>query len=158
MLVSGYTLHAQKAVIKTSPLGLAFGNFNATYEHILNESSSVLVRASYFYKLLGVDVSSFGIGGGYRYYITHSKVDVPSGFYIQPQIGFAFGGVDDLNYNTFRIGGEIGYQWAWSSGFVLDIGIGPSYLNLSGDSDVIGFDSSSGIFPTATLAVGYVLE
>jgi len=43
----------------------------------------------------------------------------------------------------------------WSSGFVLDLGIGPQYTVLSGEYEDIGFDSDGGILPSATLAIGY---
>lgn len=155
MFMLSIGVNAQSSIIKTNPLGLAFGNFNATYEAVISESSSVLVSANYFYRLFGVDVNSFGAGGGYRYYITYKKKDIPSGFYVQPQVGFSFGGVGDFNYNTFSIGAELGYQWAWPSGFVLDLGIGPNYTSLGGDYQEIAFDNGSGIFPSATLAIGY---
>jgi len=41
-----FGLNAQGNVIKTNPLGLAFGNFNATYERVLGTTSSVLIRDS----------------------------------------------------------------------------------------------------------------
>ncbi len=34
LIVFALGLHAQSNVIKTNPLGLAFGNFNATYERV----------------------------------------------------------------------------------------------------------------------------
>ncbi len=42
-----FTMSAQSNVIKTNPLGMAFGNFNATYERVLGTSSSLLVRGQY---------------------------------------------------------------------------------------------------------------
>lgn len=63
-----FTMNAQSNVIKTNPLGLAFGSFNATYERVFGSSSSLLIRGQYMYKLLGVDVSLAGAGLGYRYY------------------------------------------------------------------------------------------
>ena len=47
-----------REVIKTNPIGLAFGNFNATYETLLNTKSSILFSASYMYKFLGIDISA----------------------------------------------------------------------------------------------------
>ena len=144
----GYT-----SVIKTSPLALAFGNFNATYEKVLNEKSSVLFSANYIFSLFGVDVNAGGVGAGYRHYFTYKKKDVPTGFYVQPQVGLGFG-ADIL---TVGIGAEIGYQWAWESGFVLDLGIGPqyTYFNYNGDDDDLFDDDAGGILPTLTLAIGY---
>ncbi len=149
-------VNAQDNIIKTSPIGLAFGNLNATYEKVLNEKSSVLASVSYTYRTFGVDVNAFGIGGAYRFYFSHAKKAVPAGLYINPQVNFNFGGVDDLNYSVFSFGAEIGHQWLWDSGVVLDLGIGPNYISLNGsDVNDIGFDSDGGIFPSATIAIGY---
>jgi hypothetical protein len=152
-----FGLNAQSNVIKTNPLALAFGNFNATYERVLSTSSSLLVRGQYMYKLLGADVSLAGAGLGYRYYFTHAKKPVPGGFCITPQVQFAFGKITDdmdeeYSASTVAFGAEVGYQWVWESGFVLDLGIGPMYtIAKGGDSE----DSLSGIMPSATLAIGY---
>ncbi len=152
-----FGISAQKNVIKTSPLGLAFGNFNATYERVLGTSASVLIEGQYMYKLLGADVSLAGGGLGFRYYFTHAKKPVPGGFYINPQFGFAFGSVtndvgDKYTATSTAFGAEIGYQWVWESGFVLDLGIGPMYTVAKGGESDEGLD---GIMPSATLAIGY---
>lgn len=157
LMAGGLRAQAYDNVIKTSPIGLAFGNFNATFERVISESSSVLISANYFYQFLGVDVNTVGVRGAYRYYFTHKKKDVPTGFYVNPQIGASFGSSDDVSYGSFSIGAEVGYQWAWDSGFVLDLGIGPNYTNLTGDFNEIGFDASGGsaILPSITVAIGY---
>lgn len=148
---------AYQNVIKTSPIGLAFGNFNVTYERPINEKSSIIGKANYFYQFLGVDVNTFGLGGAYRYYFTHAKKDVPTGFYVNPQVGFQFGSSDDVNYGVLSFGAELGYQWAWDSGFVLDLGIGPNFSSLSGDYEDIAFDESDNtiVLPSVTIAIGY---
>lgn len=143
-------------VVKTNPLGLAFGNFNVTYEMVTNESSSLLFDVSYMYKLFGINVNTFGVGAAYRYYFTHASKEIPTGFYVNPQAGLSFGSTEgDVGFTTIQIGAELGYQWAWESGFTLDLGIGPNYTIISGDVDNVGFNSTSGILPSATLAVGY---
>ena len=159
LIALAFGAHAQNNVIKTNPLGLAFGNFNATYERVLGTSSSILIRGQYMYKIFGVKVGLGGVGLGYRYYITHVKKPVPGGFYINPQAVYSFGSLYDVNDEkisgtTLGIGAELGYQWAWESGFVLDLGIGPMYnfASASSGNDVGNID---GFFPSATLAIGY---
>jgi hypothetical protein len=151
-------INAQGNVIKTNPLGLAFGNFNATYERVLGTTSSILFRGQYMYRLLGVKVNLGGVGLGYRYYITHAKKPVPGGFYVNPQASFSFGSVYDENDvatsgSTIGVGAELGYQWVWESGFVLDLGIGPMYTFVN--SDEADLEVDSGFLPSATLAIGY---
>lgn len=41
-----FGVKAQTNVITTNPIGLAFGNFNANYEKVLNSSSSLVFRGS----------------------------------------------------------------------------------------------------------------
>ncbi len=152
-----FSLNAQSNVIKTNPLGLAFGNFNATYERVLGTTSSILIRGQYMYKLLGVDVSLAGAGLGYRYYFTNAKKPVPAGFYVNPQLAFSFGKVNDetegdYSATTIGFGAELGYQWVWESGFVLDLGIGPMYTFAKGGESENSLD---GIVPSATIAIGY---
>ena len=156
---------AQTNIIKTNPIGFAYGNFNATYEKVLNSSSSLVFKGKYnynlflmdeIYKVIGLeDVKSGGVGLGYRYYFTHLKKEVPTGFYINPQASFSFGSakVDNSSKESLSIlglGAEIGYQFVWSSGFTLDLGIGPMYSIASSNGL-----SASGLLPSATLSIGY---
>ena len=157
LIVFALGAHAQNNVIKTNPLGLAFGNFNATYERVFGTTSSLIIKGQYMYKLLGADVSLAGGGLGYRYYFTHAKKPVPAGFYINPQASFAFGSVtndagEKYTASTMAFGAELGYQWVWESGFVLDLGIGPMYTIAKGGTSE---DELKGIMPSLTLAIGY---
>lgn len=111
------------------------------------------------YKLFGADVTLGGLGAGYRYYFTHAKKQVPSGFYVTPEAAFSFGSVKNndgtrSSISTFGIGAEIGYQWVWSSGFTLDLGIGPMYQFVSGNNTGT-FERTNGILPVGTIAVGF---
>lgn len=148
-------LSAQSNVIKTNPLGLAFGNFNASFERVISPSSSVLVQGNYWYSVFGSDVSLGGLGAGYRFYITHAKKEVPAGFYVNPLVSYAFGKKKNDNSTSdkaslFSVGAALGYQWVWDSGFVLDLNIGPGYSILT-----IGDEVTKGISPVASFAIGY---
>ena len=156
---------AQTNIIKTNPIGFSFGSFNATYEMVISSSSSLVFKVQYnynlflvdeIYKVIGLeDVKSGGVGLGYRYYFTHLKKEVPTGFYINPQASFSFGSakVDNSSKESLSIlglGAEIGYQFVWSSGFTLDLGIGPMYSIASSNGL-----SASGLLHSATLSIGY---
>ncbi len=160
VVVACFTVNAQqKNVVKTNPISLAFGSFNASYERVLNSSSSVVVSGNYMYKLFGSEVTAGGLGAAYRYYFTHAKKAVPAGFYIAPEASFSFGSVkynnqDSAGFSSFGIGAEVGYQWVWSSGFTLDLGIGPMYRFIKG-SNTSSFSKTKGILPTATFGIGY---
>ncbi|MBN2758304.1 MAG: DUF3575 domain-containing protein [Bacteroidales bacterium] len=162
---SGFA-QSHSMVIKTSPIALAFGNFNVTAEKTLGSTSSVLFSVSYIYKLLGIEVNGFGAQAGYRYYFTNAKKEIPAGFYVNPQVGYSsnkFESIDVLGtgetetYKTssINIGVEVGYQWVWDSGFALDLGIGPKYYTMSGDTEQASFSGTSGILPSLTFAIGY---
>ncbi len=155
IVVAALTVNAQqKNVIKTNPIALAFGSFNASYEKVLNTKSSVIFSGHYMFQFLGLDVQAGGLGAAYRYYFTHAKREVPTGFYLNPEIAFSFGSGKAANedvrssFSSFGIGAELGYQWVWDSGFALDLGIGPMYR-----SGILS--KSGGIGPAITIAIGY---
>lgn len=139
-------------VIKANPFGLAFGNFNLTYEKVLSHNTSVLFSGSYMYKMFGEDVSAAGLGAGYRWYVTSKKTDVPAGFWITPQAAVGFGKSDNSTITTFTVGAEVGYQWVMRNGFTVDLGIGPNYGFIAGDNTL---ETTSGVVPSLTLAIGY---
>jgi len=149
-------LSAQKSVVKTNPIGLAFGNLNAKYETALNSKTSILVGANYFYKLFGVSVNSFGLDGEYRFFFTNKKKNVPEGFYIGPSVGVNFINQKDIDYSatSLGIGATLGYQWIWDSGFVLDLGLGPQYTTVLSESGT-STTSFSGVLPRLSFAIGY---
>jgi hypothetical protein len=151
---------APGSVIKTNPFGLAFGNFNLAYEKVLGESSSIIVKAKYTYKFLGLKVNVAGIGAGYRYYLSHAKKPAPGGFYINPEAAYNTGSSGDIKYGTFVLGGEIGYQIGSKKGVVFDIGVGPKYTTFFGSFDQLDFNGvdnakASILLPGITVAVGY---
>lgn len=155
-LLSVQQASAQDQIIKTNPLGLAFGNFNAIYEKALNEKSSISVGASYLYSFLGTDVTGFGFNGEWRYYITNEKKPAPEGFYAGPSLGFRNFSVrdEDGSVSVVGIGGTVGYQWVWDSGVTLDLGAGPQYSIIVAEGDDTTEDFS-GFLPRLFFAVGY---
>lgn len=142
----GLNVNAQSATLKTSPGALAFGFFNACYEKVISDKASFQLSGLAFFGIGEFEGSAFGVGAGYRMYVT--KKESPRGFYVMPQIGATFG--EDAG--AIGLGADLGYQWVWDSGFVLDIGMGPSYYVGIGDNVDEEFE---GILPRLILAVGY---
>ncbi|MEP7195221.1 MAG: DUF3575 domain-containing protein [Saprospiraceae bacterium] len=158
VLISEYYISAQQNVLKMNPLGFAFGIYNLTYERALGPATSFQVGGRFFTKLFGLDVSSFGLDADFKYYITHKKKPSPEGFYIGPGISFnktSYNEFSDATATTFGIGGTVGYQWIWNSGFALDLGIGPKYLTIITSSDDLEGESISGVVPNLSFAIGY---
>lgn len=163
LFAASLSAQAQKNIIKTNPVSLAFGNFNVDYERVISESSSFTASASYMYKLLGLEVAAGGLGLGYRYYITHAKKDIPNGFYVNPFVSANAGGLnflgDSVKFFNFGVAASLGYQWVWDSGFALDLGAGP-FLNMMKTSANVNIngtlkDSNVGISPYLRVAIGY---
>jgi hypothetical protein len=132
----------EKNIIKTNPILTSLGWINVGYEHVLNDKASILFFGDIIATELSDDFFGIGMGMGYRYYFTHKRKAVPAGFYIQPQIRGLLGDGEYIGVFGF----ELGYQWAWSSGFVLDLGLGRGVYFSDGDA-------SSG--PVGTLSIGY---
>ena len=142
----GMNANAQSATLKTSPGALAFGIANACYEKVISDNASFQLSASAFFGIGDFTGTAFGVGAGYRMYVT--KKEAPRGFYIMPKAGATFGS----GASAISVGADLGYQWVWDSGFVLDIGLGPQYFIGLGDDTATEFD---GIIPSVILAVGY---
>lgn len=143
-----------QSIIKTNPLGLAFGIINLTYERALSQSTSFQIKGMFFNKLLGTEVSGVGVEGGFRYYITNSTKPAPEGFYVGPAISYSSitEKSTDVSVSTVGIGAIIGYQWIFDSRVALDLGIGPSYI-IAGESTTT--TDFSGFVPNFSFAVGY---
>ena len=122
--------------------------------------SSIILKAKYTYRFLGLKVNVAGIGAGYRYYLSHAKKPAPGGFYVNPEVAYNTGSSGDIKYGTFVLGGEIGYQIGSKKGVVFDIGVGPKYTTFFGSFDQLDFNGvdnakASILLPGITVAVGY---
>lgn len=145
-----------RKVIKTSPISLAFGNFNVRFEQAFDTQSSFQIGLNYWFKIFGSDVSAFGVNGEYRYFISHETKPAPAGFYVGPTALASFINEKDTDASVtiIGIGGTIGYQWIWNSRVTLDVGAGPSYTFVIAEDDGASADFS-GFLPRIIIAVGY---
>ena len=137
------TLPQFKNVIKGNPITLAFGDFNVTWENVLNNKNSMTYTLNLITGSFVDDVTVFALTVGYKYYFTNRKMGVPEGFYVRPIAGVLFG---DGDFGA-RIGGQLGYQWIWNSGFVLDLGLGPQFIFADSDYE--------GPVPSLFIGIGY---
>jgi len=133
-------------VLKTNPLTLALGDFNVTWEHVVSPKSTINLTANAIIDGFSYDDSDFFLGAftfSYKYYFTHAKKAVPEGFYFRTLAGI-LGAEDELGG---RLGIQLGYQFIWDSGFVLDLGLGPQVVAIDGEVE--------GPIPSFFLGVGY---
>ena len=169
MLALGFTtVNAQENAIKANPLALLGGADLVSYERAISDNSSLVLGAGIGgFKVSGTKYSSFGVSGQYRYYFKEALNGLYAGAIVQYLSGdveyediFGFGAeIDDVGYSSFGGGVKFGHQWAWDSGFLLDLNVGASYSSFSyDDSDDDAFVTglkSSGVLPTFGLALGY---
>lgn len=134
-----FKLFSQSHILKTNPILFATGFMNVTYEHALNEKSSVSGGMGFTSK----DGGGLAAQMDYRFYITHRKLACPEGFFIGPVLLF----IRDDEEN-FYMGALLGYQWIYSSGVSLDLGIGPQY-------SIIGDAQDGEIFAYGVFSIGY---
>jgi len=132
-----------KNVIKSNPVTLAFGDFNATWERVINDKNSYTLTFNLITGAITDDFSILALTAGYKYYFTHRKVGVPEGFYVRPLAGIVVGDGEFAG----RVAGQLGYQWIWKSDFALDLGLGPQFI--------LGDELSEGPLPSFFAAVGY---
>jgi hypothetical protein len=142
-------MNAQTKVIKTNPIGMVFGIFNASYEFTTSDTNSVEVGAAYI-NILGV--SGYSIEGRYKFYFGDKAL---RGVYAAPFASYS--GVTDgeNNYGFPTLGAVGGYQFIFGdgdAGFALDLYAGLRY-NMMPDS--AGTTFGNGVGATFGLAIGY---
>lgn len=133
-----------KHVLKTNPLTLAFGDLNVTWERVINHKSAFTITGNIVFPTFDDgEYAGVFLTVGYKHYFTHARLAVPAGFYVRPLAGIF---VADDSFGV-RVGGQVGYQWVWKSGFVLDLGLGPQLIMSDGYVD--------GPLPSLFIGIGY---
>jgi len=168
VLVGGVAFSAAPVskAITLNPLGFVLGAYNANYEVVTGNQSSIVGSGIFMHYGLG-DASFTSIGGGasYRYY---TKGGAPNGFYVGPSVSIASATVevktidwwtgdtqtDSANVMVFGVGATAGHQWILDSGLVFNLqaGLTASFGNTSIDEDDINV---GGVAPSFGFALGY---
>lgn len=132
------TIHckAQLSVIKTNPLSTIIGSVSVSFEKIINLKTSYQISAFYGYALDELDGNAVEVNIGYRKYIT--KKNAPRGFYVMPYLGANYAN----SSIALKTGVDLGYQWMWKNGIVLDVAMGPDYYLSSSKNDPELFDGA----------------
>lgn len=149
---------AQENSIKVNPLAFFGGSDLVSYERKLTDNITGLIGAGYAsYSLLSLKYTSFGSELQGRYYFKEAL----QGFYGGAQAGLNGGKVDDgmgsfVSYTGIRLGGKVGYQWLWNSGFTLDLNLGYAYNTFSygANNNAISL-AGSGTMPNLGFGLGY---
>lgn len=149
-------------IIKTNTLGLLLGNFNASYEKVMNVKSSFVLSGSFLSSatIISSDISALGLGLAYRYYLTHSRKASPVGLWAAPRVSFVFGGTvssssNRSEFNLFSSGAETGYQWLLKRRITVEPGIGASYSVMRETQDGRWISRGGTLLPVFIIAVGY---
>lgn len=138
LLVTATAMKAQDAgaqnAIKINPLSLIFATGNVAYERAVSPNSSVQLGIFYSgVSISGLKYSGLGITPEYRMYFAGNK-QAMNGVYVGPFVRYQSFTLKDKNddnseakYTSFGGGAVIGWEKTWSSGFVLDLFVGPQY-------------------------------
>ncbi|MDF1696662.1 MAG: hypothetical protein P1U56_12550 [Saprospiraceae bacterium] len=144
--VFGFTSFAQSTIVKVSPGSFALGFFDVCYEKKINDFGSLQFSGTIYYNYEELEETAFGIGTGFRFYLT--KKEAPRGFYLMPSAGITFG----EQSSSIPLGLDLGYQWIWDSKVTIDFSFGPRYFNGLNDDVSDDFD---GMAPNAVFGLGY---
>ena len=162
---------AQENAVKLNPLSFFGGSDLFSYERKLSTHSSGIIGAGFSsYSFGSENYTSAGGELQYRYSFTEAI----EGWYAGAQVGFTSGKVkiDDnfygfgnqaspssyeTKFSSVKAGAKGGYQWAWNSGFVLDLNLGFGYSSFKYDDNNGNFSTlkGSGILPNLGFALGY---
>lgn len=139
--------------IKINPLSLVLATGNFSYERAVSHNQSAQVGIFYSgVGISGIKYSGFGITPEYRFYFAGQKQAL-NGVYAAPFVRYQNFSLKDketsdkTTYSSIGGGAVIGWQKLWSSGFVLDLFVGPAYNSgkFKNDSDEDSFDVTAGI-------------
>jgi len=160
----GFATNAQTVAIKANPLALLGGTDLLSGEFKVGGNSSVGVGLGLAgFKIAGSKYSSFGGEAQYRYYFRESL----HGWYLGAKAGYLAGKVKidgfgdgetyKTNYGSFNVGAKAGYQWAFDSGFVIDLNLGAAYSSFKYDDNSGEFATlkGSGILPNLGFGLGF---
>lgn len=161
---------SQSNAIKINILSPILNTINLSYEHALNESSSL--QLGFYYtgvKISDLKYAGFGITPEYRFYL--SETPAPDGVYLAPFVRYQSVKLTETTStyeaNLTAIGGGviIGKQWLFKQKITLDIFLGPSYNsgstevkdtgNGSGDVSVSGAFDGFGLRAGITLGLAF---
>ncbi len=155
-LTFGISAIAQSSAIKTGPVGIPFGFVSVCYEKILSDHSSFQFSLNPYIKVKDYNGTVYGASIEYRRYIT--KKEVLKGFYLTPRVGVTFGNLTEVgtaiqrDSSSINMTVNLGYQWIWNNGILLDLGFGPKFSLGIGDDTADEFD---GVSPDVIMGVGY---
>lgn len=143
----------QDKAIKIGPFGFVLGFYNATFEKKIKDKASFVVGARFAtFDLNSNDYTSIGLNGQYRIYFKEAI----SGPYLAPSLSLGFNNTtvldQDESFANLGLGANIGWQWVFGGGFVMDLGIGARYRNGFGDDVDADF---GGVGPAFQFQIGY---
>ncbi len=173
--LKGLQAQEKSNAIKFNPLSFLGGVDLLSYERVIGEKSSVVLGGGYGgFKLGDVKYNSTGVMLQYRMYFSEALDGWYGGANVQyrggkVEVGHSSFSFDDnttsdseeLKFNSFGGGIKIGHQWAWNSGFTLDLNLGVNYSSFSYDlnegqenfyEDTL---EGGGTLPTFGFALGY---
>jgi hypothetical protein len=152
--------------LTVNPLGLIIGLVDGQYEMRLDPGSSLGIRGTYFgFKIGDWSYTAFGGGAAYRMYPKQTALE---GLYWGPTLVALMAQIKydnsysegSANWLTIVPGLELGNQWVWDSGIVLDLGVGISYYTVSAPSiktkdKISGIESNETVSGTGLSGIGY---
>ena len=148
------------------------GGIPLAWEFKTNQKQSLQLAITFTYsKNDDRSVSGIGFNPEYRFYLSKNKPGI-SGVYAGPFAAVNFLTYKDkyyngtnatVKYNITALGGGVifGHQWAWQSGFALDLNLGLglktlSYKNKPANNNYYYDDDfAEGFIPRLGVAIGY---
>ena len=117
--------------IKLNPLSIIFSTGNVAYEKAIASNQSIQLGGFYSgVSLGGIKYAGWGVTPEYRLYFggkaMHGGYVAPFGRYQSFKLTDKEAGTKE-SFTSIGGGAVLGWEKAWSSGFVLDLFAGPSY-------------------------------
>lgn len=162
-LYQGSNLIAQnyRNALTANPLGFLFTTANVQYEGAISGENSYAARINFYKdKITGDDVSSFGFGGAYRWYLPPWRA--LNGLWVAPSMDILFAkwkhAGEEISQTFFNINGEVGYKFFFEQivvepSFALIFSIGKAEYTRGRPNVTLNY--GNGINFTFSLSLGY---
>jgi len=147
--------------LSIDPIDLFAGSIPLTFR--VKVANRLSIGLSGYDKIFGTGTTQvLGVGGGLSAKFHLSAPAFTDGWYVKPEIMGGYWSVGDAQEKSVGLGLEprllSGYDWIWSSGLSVSLGLGIKYLHFTGNQATIqkipGF-GFHGFFPNADVSLGW---
>lgn len=149
--------------VRVNPLGLLIGALSGDVDFAVTKKFTIGPSISYYSAtIFDTSLTGYGLGARANVYLTGDAMT--DSWILGPGLGLSINSVSSGESKAssvgFYVGSILGYQWVWTSGLNINLGLGANYYTQSAsakgsDGIEISVPGYHGLGPTGELTVGW---